>query len=404
MPVLHGRRGGSGVILQRIVLAAVLAAGACATWGLARNDARIDVVASRGSAPERLPDEVTGLQATSVTIEARRRLRQRPIDAAAFRMLAAAADAQGEAARALTLAAIAARRNPRDIGAQAVLVRSLLDAGRPAEAVGHLDPLLRVAPEAGRPLLERMIQGLDDPMARRALVSRVALDPPWRPLLANALASSADPEAIEAFLSTLDASSPLGASEVGLRADNLVRMGRSLEARQVWERALPPAARAFSGLVHDGGFETGEGPVPYGWQLESPAGAVIGLDRHHAYRGSSSLGLVFSGRAVDFSGVRQRMALAPGRYRLAGAADSMLQGGELPFAWVITCRDDGKPLARLPLVTTTVGWHRFEVAFQVPAACSEQDLVLARDARTLRERQLSGRLYLDDVTIRRLTP
>lgn len=346
---------------------------------------------------------MSGSQARSVVIEAQRRLRQRPGDADAFRMLAVAAGAQGDRARALRLATIAVQRNPRNVDAQALLVRYRLDAGRSAEALDHLDPLLRVAPDAGRPLLGRMI-GLGDPNARRSLVARLALDPPWRPLLVDALASSATPEAIEQLLSMLAASSPLAAAEVGLRADNLSRLGRSLEARQVWKQALPSEARAHAGLVHDGGFETGEGPVPYGWQLESPSGAVIGLDREHAFRGGSSLALVFSGRAVDVSGVRQRLALAPGRYQLSGAVDSRLQAGARPFAWRIDCRGDGTALASLPLETTAAGWVQVEVTFQVPAACPEQDLMLSRDARTARERQLSGRLYLDDVAIRRLVP
>lgn len=385
-------------MFRAALIVAVSTAAGTAAWRLARVDS--DLGAATG--PDRLIAQFDQQAGTGPQdkVRAFEILHDRPVDGAAFRILGGIADASGESVTAANFYRIAASRNPRDPIVRGKLVEYSLASGRMAESARHLDALLRVSPATGQPVLQGMVRLLSDEALRIALVGRLALDPPWRPLLPATLSTAPDPASAEALLALLATASSPRPDEVALRVSLLERLGRPLAAHNAWRAALPTDAKPFDGLIFDGGFEYGEGPEPYGWRLRSPVGAAVGLDKSRPARGLSSLALVFGGRSVDFSGVSQDMVLQPGKYLLTLQADLALIANERSFAWSVACRGTDQELGRMELPAQTDGWQGFSLSFEVPVACPTQRLALLHDGRNLRERQLSGRIAFDALDLR----
>jgi hypothetical protein len=391
------QRPPSGRIARALLIALALSAAAAATWQVARVDAAApdgNLAAAQTDAP---PPGIAGLGPVPAPGAI---LRDRPMAGSPFRLLGADADQRGDAVRAARFYAIAARRDPRDVAARRWLFEHALANGDLARAVDHLDAVLRIAPDSGQPLLERLLRRLPEPRVRQALVRRLLLDPPWRPMLPDLLAAHGEAASTEALLAAL-AVAPLRPPELALRVSGLEAMGQPGAARAAWSAGLDARARAVDGRIFDAGFELGEGPEPYGWRLPSSAEVLVGLDDTHAAQGRSSLALVLTGRSVQFPGVSQELTLAAGSYRLQMQADVALLGSGRPFAWTIACRDGQAEFGRVALPLRTDGWQTLAWEFVVPPGCPLQTLRLVHEGRNLAERLLTGRLAIDALALAR---
>lgn len=376
----------------------ICAATLVLAW-LAYQLARVDAGLGAPVGPDRLlrlvdaDPEVTTLDHARLQAA----LHDRPIDGRAYRVLAQASAANGDDATAARLLHIAVARAPRDHVARALLAERAFAGGGLAAGMEHIDAVLRVAPHAHRDILALLVPQLADGAFRAAFAERVALDPPWRGALPAALrAEGSDPEAAEALLADLAARTPLTQAEQHTRILLLDTLGQSPRARASWLATLPPEARDAAGFVFDGGFEHPGIEGGYGWQFDAPAGSGIALEQADAFEGDASLSIRFDGRAVQFAGVRQRLALAPGNYRLSSASRLRVDTAR-PFAWRITCHA-GARLAELRL-PERADWHSASANFSVPAGCPGQVLQLLHLGRSLAERRLSGTLALDAVRI-----
>jgi len=369
----------------------VVAATTAATWQLARVDWDLDHQERHGQ--DAGPSDLMRL---------RQLLGDRPLDGGAFRALGDMWATSGDEAVAAGFYRTAARREPRDPRVRVKLINFYLARGDASAAVHDLDALLRISPDIGNPLLRRVLGSHNDATLRNALANRLALDPPWRELLPIALAATPDRASAEELLAVLSTRSPLRPSEVALRVSLLEQMDRPSDARNVWGYALSSELQPLNGLVFDGGFEFGEGPEPYGWQLRSPVGAAVGLDTSRPAQGNSSLALLFEGRVVDFSGVFQDIVLEPGLYRLDVLAEVALVESNRPFAWTVACRGTGRRIARLDLPARTHEWKSFTTLFEVPPSCPTQRLALVHEGRSFSERRLSGRMAFDAIEIHEL--
>jgi tetratricopeptide (TPR) repeat protein len=372
---------------RAFLIFAACAAFAAAAFLLARVDHAPVARPLPGTTVPTAPDAIPDARAAAD------RLRTRPADGAAFRVLGDDARARGDRQRAQRLYAIAVRRNPRDARARLQLVDAALARDDAAAALRDLDAAMRVAPGVAEPVLRRLLDALGQPAFRAALAARLATDPPWRERL-PALLQTVDPVATQALLAEL-AARPLPPAELALRMALLEAQGHAQEARAAWSAALPNQLRRYDGRLFDGGFETAEGPAPYGWKLPSAPEALVGLDTTHVAQGRSALAVLVQGRAVVLPDVSQRLVLAPGRYLLVLRADSALTGAGRSFAWVLSCNAPEVELARVALPRQTRGWQRFSTAFAVPSPCATQTLRLVHEGRNLSERTVSGRLGVD---------
>ena len=334
---------------------------------------------------------------------ARRALRADPLDGRPYRVLAQLAVDAGDEARAAELYGIAARRAPRDRPAHAWLLDHHLRNARPAEALAHLDTLLRVQPDLfGRfePLLLALASA---PPVHGPLAEALATQPPWRAAFLRLAASKAtDLDAVAPLFEAVRRSEGgLAASELGPWLDRLVREGRVGQAYLIWAANLPPERQTTLGNVFNGGFEYEPLPVGFDWRFGRVPGARI--SRLAAPDGQGlALRVAFEDRRVPFNHLRQMLALPPGEYRLSLRARPDSLRTERGLVWEISCVSGGKPLAATEPLRGHGDWRELAVDFTVPEGCAGQWLALRLPARIPAEQRIGGRAWFDDLRIRRL--
>lgn len=385
------------MIRRMLAIAAALCIAGMA-WLVGRADAGVGAPLG---AQRRIGTMAPGALPPDAAREARQALRESPADGRAYGVLAQVAEAGGDAMGARQLYATAARRWPRERLAHARLAQYAFESGQPAAGMVHLDALLRIAPATRIPVLTALLPAAAESPFRTALVQRLRLDPPWRDALPAALLAANTPgDAALALLDALAAAGPLREAETAARVALLDRAGRHAQARATWLASLPSEQRAGTGLLYDGGFEHPRVSGGYGWRFRPPAGVSMGIGHGHPREGEAAMLVDFDGRAVRFDTLAQFLALGPGEYELRAAADNRV-GSTRPFAWRLTCTADGRVLLELPLAEAD-GWRQVQGRFEVPADCGRQELRLRHEARSLPERQLRGRLWLDAMEIAHL--
>lgn len=383
----------------------LLAGGAALGLGIAAASlARVDSRWGAPLGPDRLMRKADADPAYTAVDDplARRVLASRPIDGRAFRVLAQAAEAQGNQAHAAPLYAIALARAPRDRLALARSADRAFARGDIEEGIAQLDALLRVAPKLREDLLRRLAPHFHDPRVRDALVARLALAPNWRPALAAIVARDAEPRAGSALLARLAGQGPLTPAESAARVTLLRRLDRTAQARQLWLSSLPAGDRiGDTGTLFDGGFEFPHVADGYGWQIGSPPGVAVDYERGDVAEGDFALWLRFDGRALAPLRTQQWLALPAGDYRLEFAGNNATDSHR-PFVLEVVC-EGGATLgaAEFPVAATEGRWRPVQAGFAVPSGCPGQVLRLRHLARSLPERRVTGALGLDAI---RITP
>lgn len=343
-------------------------------------------------------------KAESAADYARRALRSDPLDGRPYRVLARLADARGDKAKALELFQIAARRAPRDPIAHLWLLDHHMRQEDPAQALAHLDILLRTQPELIARFEPLLVALAGAPPAHEALAAVLADLPPWRgPLLATAARKVENTDNVAPLFEALRGQ-PRGlkAAELSPWLDRLVSEGRVGQAYLLWVSNLPPERQKNLGNVFNGGFEHAPDPVGFDWRFGRVSGARIERLGGAGVTGKAALRLAFGHRRVPFAHVRQMLALAPGRYRLALRARADGLRSERGLVWQVSCVAGGPPLGQTEPLRGQTPWHSVQMDFEVPADCAGQWLLLQVPARIEAEQQIGGQAWFDDLKVRRL--
>jgi hypothetical protein len=139
------------------------------------------------------------------------------------------------------------------------------------------------------------------------------------------------------------------------------------------------------------------------WRVQKTWGVEVAIDRFVAAAGSRSLRLTFNSfPTLDFDGVTQFVAVEPGRsYRLralAKATDFATRSG-IKMQVVVPGMLE-QSLAETPTVSGTTGdWVRLETPVTIPANTSLVMLKVRREPAVEPEGNLSGKVWLDEVTL-----
>ena len=335
---------------------------------------------------------------------ARRAASANPLDGRPYRILGTIAEQRGDASRAATLYATAARHSPRDLPTLAWLAEHHFKEGRVAEGIAYMDALLRVRPGLAEGLFALLTQAVDASAGQIPLAQTLAGTPPWRTGFLTHLARSAQSsDAVGAVFEQL-ASTPGGLTEAERRAyvERLIRDRRWRQARRVWAADRHPGDEP----VFDGGFELPPSGYGFDWRLNRVPGAAIELLGGPGVGGRRALYVEFHNRRVRFAHVQQLLTLAPGRYRLA--ARYRLDGlrNERGLTWTLQCAEP--PRGRLGSSRRLAGsspWSTLEFDFDVPTEnCGAQWLRLELAARIPAETLVGGRAWFDDIVIHALPP
>jgi hypothetical protein len=331
-------------------------------------------------------------------------LHRNPAEVGGLVLLGQAREAEGgtdDAAKIYRLAAMLAPEDPTVIAATAAYflrhgaVRDgMRMMGQLAEYHGH---------EAAFPVFTQLLAsgGHSDVWAEL-----LANDPKWLgPFIIQAC--SRDLDARRLLLARV-AAGHRNAPEIGCVIDRLRAQDRWMDAYQLWLDTLPRERLADVGYVFNGGFEQTPSGVGFDWILGQPdrnSGHTAELLPTLGALGSRALRVDYNGKRQSGAPASQFTMLPPGHYRLSGVARSEGLKTGRGVQWVMRCSRAGKPdrlLASSERLAGPSEWHRFEFRVDVPPDCAGQLLALEPVDAQYGNVFLSGRLWFDDIALRRL--
>jgi tetratricopeptide (TPR) repeat protein len=198
------------------------------------------------------------------------------------------------------------------------------------------------------------------------------------------------------------------------RREQFETEGRALASQFVGLKQFRMAARVladvtgatqaapFIGVITNGGFEKIDPANTniFDWQLSAVTGQQIGLSEERKVEGGYSLFMVFNTmKAAEFRQLSQTVAVEPAvTYTLSGSYRSELKGG---VAWEAADAADGKVLGRAALQPASADWTQFQTNFSLPASDDGVVIRLVRDGCMGEVCPISGKLWLDAVSIQR---
>lgn len=327
---------------------------------------------------------------------ARRLLEREPVDGRGF-AAAAVARAQMGGADALHLHALAARRAPRDLRVRAWLVETLIEDRRYADALGHVEAILRLSPRHADVLLPWLVALGTDPAFADALAAELAAAPRWRPALLAGLLSAADMAAADRVLEALQRRGSLRDAE---RREWI----RALLARDRWGMAL---AIEMHAIGDDGGAaiqpyvtDPGSGVLAaasnagFGWQQPDRPGVRMRLVEPQGQDTDPALHVSFPGRPPGVVLLEHPLLLPPGGYRLGMRMRTMALRDERRLAWTVTCDEGGRILGATAPFPGTQDWHGASFDLEVPANGCDRQWLQFRHDDPAGLRSVSGELWV----------
>lgn len=327
------------------------------------------------------------------------------LDGRPLRVLALIAAHDGKPADARRLMRDAVRLAPRDWQARLWLLEDALRRRQAQDAAEHIDALLRVKPELMTALLPQVMVLAVNTEAQKALLQRLALDPPWRRHLLNGLAASQYPVSriLPVFLN-LNEKSKLEPADYLPLLNRLNKENRFDQAYLTWANLIPAEQRKYLGNVFDGGFEL---PIEehigeFAWNIREIDGAEVQLMSTDGSVGDSSYYVDFDDRRIPFAHLSQLLVLPPGQWQMRYSAKASQLDSPLGLVWRLTCQTDGRILAESEPIKGQFDWKAMSFDFEVPNGCWGQKLTLMIPARIPSQTQISGAVWLDHVEIQRL--
>ena len=319
---------------------------------------------------------------------AREAMTAAPLNVTALRALGLALARSGAHDRAFAVLAFTGGRSWRDLETHRWLFDEHLARGERAAAVADADAILRRTLDPG-PInwaLDRLVEEAGHPATLPPLAARLGQKPAWRGPFTHRILARADrlAAAQTLFLALKSTPNPANADDIAELTTALVAHGDVEAALDSWAR-LGPGARTGERLLRNGAFERAADGSLFDWRLDDGLGSSAAIEPSPSGPGSA-LRVSYDGFSPP-SLPRQLLVLAPGRYRLTG--EQRIDGVAAPgqMHWRVFCGPDERVLgeAQATPVTARGEWSKFELAFEVPAACPAQWLALAADPGERRE-------------------
>ena len=304
----------------------------------------------------------------------RRAAANAPLDARPFLILGYQQLSEGKVPRATRSLEAAQRLNPRNRLVHLLLLERYLLTNRFADAAAQFSVLSRLVGQAQPTIATAMAQMLLEPTMRDAARRTLRTDPVLERSVLTALAKgSTEPDDIFAL------AGPVALADAGregswgqILVTRLVRDERFATARDVWQRIHRLPAAAVAAPLFNPSFGPVQASAPFNWTLT--AGGLGAADPR-----AGTLTIDYYGRdSGDLA--RQLLVLAPGRYRLAFTTMGGKPDAASRLFWTVTCAGEGGAVLTNVAVPTAPGTRRAEGAFDVPAGCSAQTLVLRGEA------------------------
>jgi hypothetical protein len=301
-----------------------------------------------------------------------------PLTPFALRNYGFALEVEGKRDMARPIIDLAAQVSLRDILSHALLLERHYREKRIPDAVRSADVVLSQREDTYLQIMPGIVRLLDDPSTIEPLARTLARRPVWRgPFLERmGLERGNYPAKFQLVHLLQRYGAPAEASELTAL---LRSAGADLDGRQVrrhWDRLVPLPPQERGRLLLDGEFELGALPPPFAWSYR-PADGVYAEATARPDGKGRALFASFEGRArTYFAG--QHLLLAPGRYRLSGAALGQDEVSRGQFSWLVRCEgpNDRVSEAEFPIAQNADDWASFAYAIDIPADCTDQQLYL----------------------------
>jgi hypothetical protein len=320
-------------------------------------------------------------------------LRASPFDVRALRILGLSIARTDEAA-ADPILTLAGNWSLRDDPSHAWLMQRRLRQGDYVGSFGHADALARRREDL-RPGIFRYLAtaAAEDPRAVPALLQRVAARPNWRGEFLEYLLATDNGPAVQAALAVGLNGRPgaLSDTELEMIYVHWLRTGRIPGLVALRETTGRPAPA----LLVDGGFDGGDGPQPFTWELLTSPGVIPTLSEDDSRERRNALFVQSDGFHAAYV-ASQLLTLPPGSGTLSYSA--RLEAGESDprLRWTITCVETPVQLVTVAVPPAT-DWRRFRLDFIVPReGCTAQWLRLET---TQGPRRTSIAAWVDDVAV-----
>lgn len=385
--------------------AGVLAAGLLLAWRIVQ----VNVVLYDENGTPRVPAVAAG-DPQSESVALRKALDDNPGHVVALLNLARAREAAGDedaARRAYDAAAALAPLDREVLGAGADY---LLRHGSVADAIAKLDQLVDAYPDArgvAFPVLARLLVGGAEPAAWKRIAART---PEWvGPFIAFGCSQDIDPAFLVPMLLDRVAQGRARVEEAGCVIDRLRDTDRWAQAYQVWLNTLPRERLGEVGFLYNGSFEHVASGVGFDWRpsraRERDVGHSVEMPQAAGVSGQRALRVSYSGKRQSGAAILQYLALAPGRYEMAGLAHPQSITAGRGVQWTLRCVKAGKAQPVIAASERFLGsseWRRFSFEVAVPADCPGQVVQLEPVGMAEGAVYLAGSAWFDELVLRRL--
>lgn len=311
----------------------------------------------------------------------RARLGQQPADYAALVVLALTLEREGDAEGARAAMAQAVRLAPSD---RQTLLASAAFALRSGDEAGALGTLQRVAdlyPEAWVKLWPALTQMLDEGRHAESFAAAARENPAWwRSFFDHACRSSKNVDAVERVFVVRASAGKAGEAERRCMIGRLEQEGHWARAYQAWLNSLPAEQRQRVGNVFNGDFAWPISNLGFDWTTPRRDGVVAEARSTGGANGGRALLVEFVDARWTGTPVQQHLMLAPGRYRFEGRGRADRLDTWLGVQWGLYCvpapGGAERQLARTGRFRGTSAWEAWDEPFAVPKDCPVQLLRL----------------------------
>ena len=324
-----------------------------------------------------------------------------PLGSDGLRLLSHVAERKGSVGQARALMVEAARRNKRDVRAQAWLLVDNLKSGQDQAAVENGDAILRVNDSYGPILFPSLIALAARPAGMAALETALVRRPAWRTKFLTVMATSPEgaPSALPILLALKERRSEASEDEITPLLYHMIKAGKSQEAYISWVMLLPDAKAPFLGDIYDGQFSLPTSQSPFDWIISPTQGASLDIDRPPVTHDGRALHVAYDGFSQNLGLIQQSVALSPGRYTVSGYAFTAAPETAGRVTWAMSCYGSQHILARSDASQFVPSqWSRFSYEVDIPAAdCGAQTLRLLPQPG---ERPTSVDIWYDDIAMK----
>jgi tetratricopeptide (TPR) repeat protein len=285
----------------------------------------------------------------------------------------------------------------------------LLRHGATADAIAKLDQLVDAYPDAQAvafPVLARLLASGAEPAAWRRIAAH---RPEW---IGQFITFGCGQDLDVAFLVPLlldrVAQGRAKAAESGCVIDRLRDSDRWAQAYQVWLNTLPRERLGDVGFLYNGSFELATSGTGFDWRpsraRERDVGHSVEMPQAAGVAGQRALRVSYNGKRQSGIPILQYLALAPGRYEMAGLAHPQSISAGRGVQWTLRCVKGGKAQPVIAASERFLGsseWRRFSFEIAVPADCPGQMVQLEPVGMAEGAVYLAGSAWFDELVLRR---